>query len=204
MLIKNIQKQTKLVLVMMIVISIGSFLFSGAVVVYSFDQIDKQQTSVYVLDNGVPLLARSQHEKITRKIEYKSHINSYHRLFYTLIPDDKFIRRNLESAMYLVDESGISEYTSMKENGYYRQLISQSITSTLTVDSVVIHDDLSFDYYGTQRLDRKSSITKRKYHSQGNLSDDIARSDQNPHGVLITDWRVIDNSDIETKEKRNF
>lgn len=203
MLIKNIQKQVKLVLWTMIVVVIGSFAFSGVVMIYAYGQIDKQQSSVYVLDNGVPLLARSLHEKVTRKIEYKSHINSFHRLFYTLVPDEKFIQKNIETSMYLIDETGISEYTSMKETGYYRKLISQSITATLMVDSIVINDDNTFDFYGKQRIERKSSITKRNFHSKGSIQD-IQRSDQNPHGALITNWRVIDNKTLESKDKRRF
>lgn len=203
MLIKNIEKKVRLALFTVI---INSVLCLGIVVTtlfYSFKENAKQKEKIYVLDNGVPLLAINKYQKETREIEYDSHINLFHRYFYTLVPDDNQIKTNLSSAMYLVDETGMSEYKAMKEIGYYNQLISQSIISTITVDSVKVYPDLTFDYYGTQTIDRKTVTTKRSYHSKGQLQD-IPRSKNNPHGVLITNWRVIENDDISNKEKKNF
>lgn len=203
MLIKNIEKKIRLSLLTVVINTIATVTIVVFTVLYAFGQIEKQREKIYILDNGVPLLAINKYQKETRSIEYESHINLFHRYFLTLVPDDKQIKENLSSAMYLIDETGMAEYKSMKEIGYYNQLISQSIISTVSVDSVLIHDDLSFDFYGVQTIDRKSLTTKRTYHSKGMLKD-IPRSKNNPHGVLITNWRVVENNDISNKNKRNF
>lgn len=203
MLVKNIEKKIRLSLLTVAINTIACVSIVIFTLLYAFKQIELQREKIYILDNGVPLLAINKYQKETRNIEYESHINLFHRYFYTLVPDDKQIKDNLNAAMYLIDETGMGEYKSMKEIGYYNQLISQSIISTISIDSVVINDDMSFDYYGTQTIDRKTLTTKRSFHSKGMIKD-IPRSKNNPHGVLITNWRVVENNDISNKNKRNF
>ena len=39
-------------------------------------------------------------------------------MFFTLAPDDKYIRYTMEKAMYLVDETGLAQYNTLKEKGF--------------------------------------------------------------------------------------
>jgi hypothetical protein len=57
-----------------------------------------------------------------------------------------------------------------------------------------------FIYYGKEMINRKSSVIKRKLITEGNF-DDIIRSPNNPHGVILKNWRILDNSEISNESK---
>ena len=44
------------------------------------------------------LFAKQTDELLNRPVEYKAQIELFHRLFFTLAPDDKFIKENIEKA----------------------------------------------------------------------------------------------------------
>ena len=64
-------------------------------------------------------------------------------------------------------------------------------------------EKMRFMYFGTQIINRKSSILKRKLITEGRF-EDIVRSPNNPHGVLLKDWRIIDNSEISNQPKFSY
>ena len=62
---------------------------------------------------------RNPHEMDeTLDVEAKSHVEMFHHYFFTLAPDDKYIRYTMEKAMYLVDETGLAQYNTLKEKGF--------------------------------------------------------------------------------------
>lgn len=76
---------------------------------------------------------------------------------------------------------------------------------TLRTDS--IHIDMPqryFRYYGTQKIDRRSSTITRSLVTEGYLNDLEIRSENNPHAVLITRWKTIENKDIQHVQKNTF
>lgn len=204
MIIKNIESKIKLAFT----VSIGSFLACVAIVIgvfiFSFTLISNERKKIYVLDNDVPVLVKQTGIEVNLEVEAKSHVNLFHMLFFTLPPDDDFIKRNMEKAMYLVDESGLKQYNNLKEKGYYNTILSSSATVTIATDSVLLDiNNMTFEYYGVQRIERETSILKRQLITSGKLRQ-IPRTDNNPHGLIITDWKTIVNKDIEYKAKRNF
>src|SRR5699024_9351107 len=101
----------------------------------------------------------------------------------TITPDNEFIENNIAKAMYLIDESGIQQYNTLKEKGFYSQIMSASAVLTLITDSIKIdYDNNYFVYYGKQKIDRKSSTTIRSLITEGHLKE-IPRSNNNPHGL---------------------
>lgn len=119
MIIKNIESKIRLATF----VSMGSFicalLMAGLVSFFAWRQIASARKSVYILDaNSVPLLARQTDVAMNRPAEYRSVINRFHTLFFTLTPDDKFIEYQMKQAMYLVDESGALQYNNLKERGF--------------------------------------------------------------------------------------
>lgn len=86
---------------------------------FAYRQVSDARKSVYVLDaNSVPLLARQTNLQMNRAAEYRSHVNLFHSLFFSLTPDDKYIEYQMKKAMYLVDESGALQYNNLKEKGF--------------------------------------------------------------------------------------
>lgn len=203
MKIKNIEQKIRLTFIT----AFGVFLISAGIVVFtiiwSFNKISEERQKIYVLDSGVPLLVNRTNQLENRDVEYKSHINVFHNLFFTLPPDDDFIKANLEKAMYMVDESGLKQYNNLKEKSYYNQIISSSTVLSIKTDSVKVYNDKTFEFFGTQRLDRKTSILKRELVTTGQLKD-VPRTLNNPHGLLITKWKTIKNKDSSYETKKQF
>ncbi|WMC08285.1 MAG: hypothetical protein PQ275_29040 [Elizabethkingia anophelis] len=72
---------------------------------------------------------------------------------------------------------------------------------TTQADSIKIDlEKKKFIYYGKEMINRKSSVIKRKLITEGNF-DDIIRSPNNPHGVILKNWRILDNSEISNESK---
>jgi conjugative transposon TraK protein len=202
-MINNLEKKMKLAFA----VSIGSFLTSIIIVVivagFAFNMVKEQRKQIYVIDNSVPVLVRQTEDLMNRTMEYKSHVNMYHLLFFSLPPDDQYIKNNISKAMYLIDESGLSQYNNLKEKGYYNSILASSAVLSIKTDSIVVDENKHFTFYGTQRIERETSILKRAMITEGDLKE-VPRTENNPHGLLIVNWKTIQNKDLEYVPKRSF
>lgn len=204
MIIKNIESKIRLASF----VSMGSLLlaFSVSITVsfYAYKQVVSARKSIYILDNNVPILAKQTDVQMNRPAEYKAHIDLFHSIFFSLTPDDRFIEYQMKRAMYLIDESGARQYNDLKEKGYFSSVLSSSSVLTLQTDSIVIDlPHMYFRYYGKQKIDRRSVTVSRSLITEGYLKD-IPRSENNPHGVLITGWKTIENKDVENVQKNSL
>ena len=206
MIIKNIESKIRLATFL----SAGSFLCAlamvGVVSFFAYKQVAIARKSVYVLDaNSTPVLARQTDVQMNRAAEYRSDIIRFHSLFFTLTPDDKYIEYQMKQAMYLVDESGALQYNNLKEKGFFNSILSSSAVLTITMDSVYLDmPHKYFRYYGKQKIDRRSSTLTRSLVTEGYLKDLDVRSDNNPNAVLITQWKTLENKDLNNVQKNNF
>jgi len=203
-LIKNIESKIKLALI----VSIGSFIMAIIIAALSLafatSMIAKERSQIYVLDNNIPLVATKTNIEDNREAEYKANIAAFHDFFFSMPPDDEYIQRQMDKAMYLVDASGIAQYNTLKEKGYYTNLVSSSSVVTCTMDS--IHLDMNtkkWIFFGKQKIERPSMITVRSLVTEGGLQD-TPRTINNSHGVLITNWKTIENKDIINETKKIF
>lgn len=201
MLVKNIEQKIKINKA----VSVAAIVFAVIVViaglVTAYQLVRDSRKSLYVIDNGVPILVKQTDELLNRPVEYRSQIELFHRLFFTLAPDDRYIKENVEKSLYLIDDSGKKEYTNLREKGFYNQIISGNSLVTVRGDSIKL--DLpgrKFIYYGTQMINRKTSLIIRRLITEGNF-EDMIRSPNNPHGVLLKNWRILDNTEMSNKPK---
>ena len=204
MLVKNIEQKIKINKA----VSIASILFAVVIVivgfVFAYQLIQDSRKSLYVIDNGVPILVKQTDELLNRPVEYKSQVELFHRLFFTLAPDDRYIKENVEKSLSLIDDSGKKEYTNLREKGFYNQIISGNSLVTVRADSIKMDlPNRKFIYYGTQMINRKNTLIIRKLITEGNF-EDMIRSPNNPHGVLLRNWRILDNSELSNKAKSNY
>lgn len=203
-LIQSIENKIKLSLA----IAVLSFITAIIMVVVSFSfarkMISEERQQIYVLDNNVPLIATKTNVLDNREAEYRADIHAFHHYFFSLPPDNDYIERQLNMAMYLVDASGIAQYNTLKEKGYFTNLISSSSVVTCTMDSLSLDlNTKKFVFYGKQKIERPSMITIRSLITEGYLQD-IPRTVNNSHGVLITHWKTLENKDILSHEKKLF
>lgn len=204
MMVKNIEAKIRLATFAMLGSLATSILISCVVCIYSFNLVANSRKSIYLLDNNIPILARQTDMQMNRPAEYRAHVDLFHSLFFSLTPDDKFIEYQMKKAMYLIDESGAQQYNNLKEKGYFTSILSSSSVLTIQTDSIFL--DLPrkyFRYYGKVRIDRRSTTVLRSLVTEGYLKD-IPRSENNPHGIIIMNWKTLENKDLENVQKTAF
>jgi conjugative transposon TraK protein len=167
--------------------------------------IADMQRHVYVLDNGKSLmLALSQEDMMqNRPAEARHHVQMFHELFFTLSPDNDAINYNVRRAFNLSDKSVFDYFNDLKEASYYRRLIANNILQWIQVDSIACNMNI-YPYevktFAQQTITRGSVITRRNLITSCFLQNAL-RSDNNPHGFLIIDFKVVNNDD-QSREKR--
>ena len=204
MIVKNIEKRIKINKTM----AIATVIFAIVIVIvgfsYSYKIVQDSRKSIYILDNGVPVLVKQTDELLNRPVEYKAQVELFHRLFFTLAPDDEYINKNIDKALYLMDDSAKKERSNLIEKGWYNQIISSNATVSIQTDSINIDlNSKRFMYYGTQMINRKTSLIIRKLITQGTFRD-IPRTPNNAHGVLLENWNILDNTELSVKQKYSY
>lgn len=204
MVIKNLENKIKLVTIICVSVIIGCVIISVSSIMGATSMVVDAQKKIYVLDGNVPILVNRTTMEETLDVEAKSHVEMFHHFFFTLAPDDKYIKYTMDKAMYLVDESGLAQYNTLKEKGFYSNIMGSSAVFSIFCDSINVDTEkMEFTYYGRQRIERRSNILMRELVTAGSLKR-VPRTDNNPHGLLITNWRTLLNKDIEQKNKSNY
>lgn len=197
---KNIDTSFRQMRRFLMVIVAGSIAVTCFTVYHSFTLVSEMQGRIYILANDKALEAYSSDRKENVPVEARDHVKTFHKLFFTLDPDDKAIQANIAKALYLADGTAKRAYDDLKENGYYAGLISGNVNQTIAIDSVMIDINTQpyrFRCYATQTIVRPTTITTRSLLTEGGLRN-VSRSDNNPHGFLIERWSTLDNRDIKT------
>jgi conjugative transposon TraK protein len=203
----DIRQKFRFTVYVLLIISLGITGLSAYVFTLSVKMVETSKQKIYVLDNGKSLLvALRENISENRDAEAKDHVKRFHELFFTLEPDKEYIEKNVKEALYLSDRSAMEQYQSFKENNVYNQVIASDISMTLITDSISL--DFStypyrFSFYGKQKIVRTSNITIRNLETTGKLRN-ISRTDNNPHGFLMENWRIAQNQDIETIRRKSF
>ena len=204
MVIKNLENKIKLVTIVCCVFLAGCVVISMSSIWTARSMVADAQKKIYVLDGTVPVLVERTTMYETLDVEAKSHVERFHHLFFTLAPDDKYIKYTMDKAMYLVDETGLAQYNTLKERGFYNNIMGTSAVFSIYCDSINFDPQkMEFKYYGRQRIERRTSILTRELVTAGQLKR-VPRTDNNPHGLLIVNWRTLLNKDIEQKTKNNY
>ena len=85
----------------------------------------------------------------------------------------------------------------MDENGFYSDIISSSAVCTIMCDSIQFDEhERKFTYYGTQLIKRRTRDLKRSMVTTGYI-ESVPRTRNNPHGLMITNWRTLENKDLD-------
>jgi len=201
---KNIDTAFRHVRGFTMLLIVGCVVLCGFTIYKSYSLMAQMQSKIYILANGKALEAFASERKDNIPVEARDPVKVFHRLFFTLDPDDKAIQATITKALYLADGSAKRVYDDLKENGYYAGLISGNVNQTISVDSVAVDINeypYRFRCYATQSIVRPTSVTTRSLITSGSLRS-ISRSDNNPHGFLIERWNIIQNSDLKTVGRR--
>jgi conjugative transposon TraK protein len=200
---KNIDTAFRQIRTFTILIVIGSISLCCFVTFKSYQLASATQGRIYILANGKALEAFAAERKDNIPVEARDHIRTFHRLFFTLDPDDKVIQSNISNALYLADASAKKQYEGLKENGYYSGIIAGNISQQISVDSITLNTEgypYYFRCYSTQKIIRPTTIVERSLITEGYLRN-VSRSDNNPHGFLIERWTTIENRDVNSQNR---
>ena len=181
----------------------GCMSLSGLVVYKCLQMTGSAQQHIYILANGKVLEAFAADRKDNIPVEARDHISMFHHYFFTLDPDEKVINNNISKALYLADASAKKQYDNLKENGYYRNIISGNISQTLEIDTIDINANVypfSFHCVAHEKIIRTTSIVTRSLVTEGYLRN-VSRSDNNSHGFLIEKWMIVENKDLKTENR---
>lgn len=201
MVIKNLENKIKLVLIISSLFLIGNVVICISCILNARRMVNDSHQKIYVLDGDVPIMAQRSTMEETMDVEAKSHVQMFHNYFFTLAPDDKYINYTIEKAMYLIDETGLAQYNALKEKGFYNNIMGTNAVMSIYCDSIKFNKEtMEFTYYGRQRIERRTNIMMRELVTAGQLRV-VPRTDNNPHGLLITNWRTLINKDIEQRKK---
>ncbi|MFL9846015.1 conjugative transposon protein TraK [Flavobacterium rhizosphaerae] len=199
--IENSFRQIRLYAIVFTVLCLG---ISGYAVFESYRFASVQREKVYVLDQGKSLmLALSQDASINRPVEAREHVRRFHELFFTLAPDKAAIESNMKRAFNLADKSAFDYYKDLSEKGYYNRIISGNVQQRIEVDSVQCNFE-RYPYtvrtYASEYIIRASNVTRRNLVTSCLLVNSV-RSDVNPQGFNIEQFRVLENKDVEVMER---
>ena len=100
MVIKNLENKIRLTGIVCTAFLVGCVIISVSSIWTARTMVADAHKKVYVLDGNVPILVSQTTMDETLDVEAKSHVEMFHHYFFTLAPDDKYIRYTMEKAMY--------------------------------------------------------------------------------------------------------
>lgn len=197
MLIQSLEQKTRLALMTVLLTIVGNVVICGFLIFYGAKVISEERKQVYVLDGDIPFLAQRTQEEANFVMEAKADIQLFHQYFFNLAPDDDYIKWTIGKALYMADGSALKQKQGMDESGFFNDVVSTSATCTIICDSIKLDERArKFVYYGTQTIRRPSRTIRRTLITTGGLIN-APRTENNPHGLLITNWRTLKNIDLD-------
>lgn len=127
----------------------------------------------------------------------RQNAKKFHQYFFNLPPDNDYIKWTVGKAMYMADGTALKQKQALDENGFYSDIISSSAVCTIICDSIQFDEHTrKFSYYGTQIIKRRTRDLKRTMLTTGYV-ENVPRTQNNPHGLMITNWRTLENKDLD-------
>lgn len=184
-----------------LILLIGSnLIIIGCVAVFAFGFKVKQEEKIYALQGEQALMfALNQNTSDNREAEANATVRDFHELFFNIFPDAGEIEYRMQRALSMSDNSVYIVFKNLKDNRYFEQITDANIFCQYRCDSINIdfsHYPYSCQMWGKTSIVRTSSTTFRNLITTCQLRN-CARSSATPHGFLIENWEVVDNSDVQ-------
>lgn len=159
---------------------------------------EEERSFVYVAGSqNTLLLALANDVQTNRKAEAEMQVRRFHELFFILSPDADFMKRQMEKALYVSDNTVKNQYGLLSEKGYFNSMIANGVSSEFQCDSVCLSEGNDCEFYAT--MYGKTSLVygdkvifRNLKTSCGLVSCD--RDVCNPNGFKIVNWKIEDDS----------
>lgn len=196
MIIQSLEQKTRLALTTVILTVVGCVGLCCFTIWKTLEMVNAERNQIYILDGDIPFLAERAEMEANFEMEAKAHIQLFHHYFFNLPPDNDYINWSLGKAMYMADGTALKQKQALQEKGFYSDLVSSSSLCILKCDSISLnHETKEFIYYGTQKIKRRTRDQRRSMVTSGYIQN-VPRSRNNPHGLMITNWKTIENKDL--------
>lgn len=167
--------------------------------VYMYKELEKQSMMIYVMDKSgaISTADRNELDVTGRLYEYEDHVKTFYRKWYAF--DESSFDPNIESALYMIGDIGKKMYQKYMEDNVLRTLKQMNMSVTIEIKDVQVDmNTMPRTGYitGIQTIKRTRGSVSRNMNCTFELWD-VSRSRNNPHGVKIEKWDVINNSVIE-------
>lgn len=168
-------------------------------------QIERESASrIYLLDEGSVIQAFKAENGAQRDLEVVNHVTRFHELLLNVSPNTETIESNNEAAYALADKCAYNFVQSLKEQQFYTHIIAGNSVQQIHVDSVKINV-ADYPYraraYVTRYYIRPASVTKYAVETSCVLTE-VPRSMSNPHGLLVSRFVLLKNTEIETRNRK--
>lgn len=160
-------------------------------VAYSLWKTSTEREMVYIVNNESARKADIADNLVQRDLEIVDHVARFHEKFYNLSPNPATIDESIDIALALADESAIIMDNRRREQRFYTNLIDNMMVEEIYIDSTRVNT-AAYPYqarsYGHLYIIRQSRVTRYDYESSCQLTN-VARTTQNPHGLMIERFR---------------
>lgn len=195
MLIQSLEQKTRLALMTVLITVIGCVVICGFTVIKCMSLVESERSQIYILDGDIPFLAERAQLEENFVMEAKAHVQLFHHYFFNLPPDDAYIKWTVGKAMYMADGSALKQHQALNEKGFYSDIVSSSAVCMIKCDSINFDEhEKTFTYYGTQLIKRRTREQLRSLITTGKI-ETVPRTQNNPHGLMITNWKTLENKD---------
>ena len=192
-------KQTRLIAILTL---ISSFLFCGMVMVVAMNMVTKGKGKIYITNGyGNTLTAYQIAANENRKAEVKAQVRNFHALLYDITPNPDEIKKKVDQILLMGDGS-VKAFMDKRGDSYYKKLISTNVEIKYQLDSIRTNIDV-YPYkavqYGKEIVQTQVGFLVKNLITSLDLRE-VARTDDNPHGLLIGGFEVHKNNRIQFVE----
>lgn len=192
-------QKTRLIAILSLVMS---FVFGIAVMIIAMSMVTKGKGKIYITNGyGNTVTAYQIAANENRTAEAKAQVRNFHALLYDISPDPTEIEKNINEVLLLSDAS-VKAFLDKRGDSYYKKLISNDTEIKYTLDSIKVNMDVypfKAVQYGKEIVQTSVGFLIKNLVTTLDLKE-VARTEVNPHGLLIGNYEVLKNNRIQFVE----
>ena len=197
MLIESLAQKTRLAMITVLATIGGCAVICGFTVWCCISLVNKERDQIYILDGNIRSSQNGRSWRPTSRWRPRRTSSSFISISSTCRPTTTTSSGRSARPCNMADGTALKQKQAMDENGFYSDIISSSAVCTVMCDSIDFDEqERKFTYYGTQLIKRRTRDLKRSLVTTGYV-ESVPRTRNNPHGLLITNWRTLENKDLD-------
>ena len=201
----NIEESFQKVRRIAIIAIVGSFAFSAVVSLIALNMVNKGKTKIFITNGyGNTITGYQIQANDNRPAEVKSQIKIFHALLYNISPDPKLIKESIDQSLIIGDKS-VKTFIDARGDNYYKKLISTHSEIKYSCDSIQLNMEVypyRAKHWGKEIIESSVGIMVKELVTELELRE-VTRMDENPHGLLISNFELVKNARISFEDKNS-